>query len=54
MSPLFGGGVLTKTGAGNAATNYGEGGGAGYDGGVTTNYAGGAGFQGIIIVEEYY
>jgi hypothetical protein len=54
MSPLFGGGVPTKAGAGSAATNYGEGGGAGYDGGVTTNYAGGAGFQGIIIIEEYY
>ena len=54
VSPLFGGGVPTKSGAGSAATNYGEGGGAGYDGGVTTNYAGGAGFQGIIIIEEYY
>lgn len=54
FSPLFGGGVPTQQGAGNSATNYGEGGGAGFDGGVTTNYAGGNGFQGVIIIEEYY
>ena len=54
MSPLFGGGVPTQAGAGVNATIYGEGGGAGYNGGVTTNYAGGNGYQGIIIVEEYY
>lgn len=50
---LFGGGQrIAQPGA--AARVYGEGGGPTYAGAVTTNYAGGVGFQGVIIVEEYY
>jgi hypothetical protein len=49
----FGGGqTIAQPGA--AARVYGEGGGATYAGAVTTNYAGGNGFQGVIIIEEYY
>lgn len=49
----FGGGQA-PTQPGSAARVYGEGGGSTYSGAVTTNYAGGNGFQGVIIVEEYY
>jgi hypothetical protein len=49
----FGGGQ-TVLQPGAAARVYGEGGGPTYVGAVTTNYAGGVGFQGVIIVEEYY
>ena len=51
--PRFGGGVnpaLTATGT--DATEYGEGG-SGVSVGSTTNYAGGDGFQGVVIVTEY-
>jgi hypothetical protein len=55
ISPLFGGGKPpVGGGTGENANTYGEGGGATYAGSVTTNYAGGNGFQGIIIIEEYY
>jgi len=54
--PFIGGGVASSIAAtGDDATNYGEGG-----GGVRTttasgsDFAGGDGFQGIIIIEEYY
>jgi hypothetical protein len=54
-SPLYGGGkVALSSTTGPAADTYGEGGGSVYAGSVTTNYAGGAGFQGIIVIEEYY
>lgn len=49
----FGGGQVPLQ-PGGAARVYGEGGGATYAGAVTTNYAGGNGYQGVIIIEEYY
>lgn len=54
--PFIGGGVPTELGAtGTNATNYGEGGGAvRTSAAVATNYAGGNGFAGLIVVEEYY
>jgi hypothetical protein len=54
--PLIGGGVPSAAAAtGINATNYGEGGGpVRTTTAVATNYAGGDGYQGIIIVEEYY
>ena len=54
--PFIGGGVTASAGAaGIDATNYGEGGGpVRTSTAVATDYAGGDGFQGIIIVEEYF
>lgn len=49
----FGGGQMASQ-PGAAARVYGEGGGAAYVGGLATNYAGGNGYQGVIIIEEYY
>ena len=50
----FGGGSLQATQPGTNARVYGEGGGSTYVGASTSNFAGGTGYQGIIIVEEYY
>ncbi len=54
--PLIGGGVESALGAtGINATRYGEGGGnVRTSTAVATDYAGGNGFAGLIIVEEYY
>lgn len=54
--PLIGGGVISSVGATGAnATNYGEGGGnVRTNTAIGTDYAGGNGFAGLIIVEEYY
>lgn len=54
--PFIGGGVAATLGAtGTNATNYGEGGGpVRTSTAVATDYAGGNGFAGLIIVEEYY
>jgi len=40
--------------AGNSASGYGSGGSGAIASGVTTGFAGGAGFGGIVIIEEYY
>jgi hypothetical protein len=55
-SPKFGGGksASSLTSNGTDATNYGEGGAAGNAFAVATNYAGGNGFSGVIIITEYY
>lgn len=50
----FGGGSIVSAQPGTNARVYGEGGGSTYSGASTSNYAGGNGFQGVIIVEEYY
>lgn len=54
--PLVGGGVATASASnGTDATNYGEGGGpVRTSTAVATNYVGGSGYQGLIIIEEYY
>ncbi len=54
--PIVGGGIVSATAAtGTNASIYGEGGsGVRTSAAVATNFAGGNGFQGIIIVEEYY
>lgn len=49
-----GGGSGGANAAGDAGTMYGAGGGGGGNDGATSNYAGGAGFQGVIRVTEYY
>lgn len=53
--PLIGGGVFYTSANTNgvSATLYGEGGGGAYLSATTNNYAGGAGYQGLIIVREY-
>jgi hypothetical protein len=54
-APFFGGGKTTAIGnAGEAGTNYGEGGSAGAVYNVTTNYAGGAGAAGVIRITEFF
>ena len=55
-TPFFGGGKITTTteATGKAGTNYGEGGSGGAVFNVTTNYAGGVGYQGVIRITEYY
>lgn len=54
--PLIGGGVFTASSNTNGinASNYGEGGSGANINNVTTNYAGGNGFGGLIIIREYY
>ncbi len=54
--PIVGGGILSATAStGTNAAVYGEGGsGIRTSAAVATDYAGGNGFQGIIIVEEYF
>ncbi|OGC76292.1 hypothetical protein A2619_05755 [candidate division WWE3 bacterium RIFOXYD1_FULL_39_9] len=53
--PVIGGGKLPKLDDnGENATAYGEGGGAAFSRDASDNYSGGNGFQGVIIVEEYY
>ena len=48
------GGAGGTNAAGEAAVRYGCGGGGGGTDGTTSNYAGGAGFQGVIRITEYY
>jgi len=56
-SSVFGMGGGSQGGtnaAGEAGTMYGAGGGGGGVDGTTSNYAGGAGYQGVIRITEYY
>jgi hypothetical protein len=48
------GGAGGTNAAGEAAVRYGCGGGGGGSDGTSSNYAGGAGFQGVIRITEYY
>jgi hypothetical protein len=53
--PWGGGGAAVKAqGAGGAATNYGSGGGGGMSVNAGGAAAGGVGFQGLVIISEYY
>jgi hypothetical protein len=53
--PLIGGGASANTNVnGTNASNYGEGGSGVLISNVTTNYAGGSGFAGLVIIKEYY
>ena len=49
-----GGGAGGSGSAGSAGTRYGGGGGGAANESTTSNYAGGAGFQGVIRITEYY
>lgn len=54
-SSIFGGGYRTEVGvAGNTAHNYGEGGRGVLNYTSTTDYAGGTGADGVVIVKEYF
>jgi hypothetical protein len=48
------GGVGGTNAAGEAGIRYGCGGGGGGVDGTTSNYAGGAGYQGVIRITVYY
>lgn len=52
--PIIGGGINYNTGTGVNGNVSGEGGGASYSSNTTANYAGGSGYRGVIIIEEYY
>lgn len=53
VCPIFGGGVrAVSASSGLNAEQYGEGGGASYGIDSATNYTGGDGFQGVVIIEE--
>jgi hypothetical protein len=57
--PIFGCGVIGRTSlsagsAGPNGVNYGDGGGSAWSENLTTNFAGGDGYQGVIRITEYY
>jgi hypothetical protein len=57
--PIFGCGIVGITGistgsAGPNGVNYGDGGGSAYVENISTNFAGGDGYQGVIRITEYY
>jgi len=57
--PIFGCGIVGRTAistgsAGPNGVNYGDGGGSAYVENISTNFAGGDGYQGVIRITEYY